>query len=480
MSWYLGDLWIVRLLFQRGLALIYLLAFTSALNQFPALLGERGLLPAPQLLRRTTFRSSPSLFHLHYSDRLFKALAWLGILLSLAALSGSSELGPVWVSFAVWAVMWLLYQSIVNVGQTFYGFGWESMLLEAGFFACFIGPTWSAPAAIPIIALRWMLFRTELGAGLIKLRHDSCWRDLTCLYYHYETQPLPNALSWYFHHFPKRVHRLGVMFSHFVQIVVPFGLFAPQPVAAGAGLLIIAHQLLLIVSGNYAWLNWLTVVLGFTALDDSLFRVLGLAPPQLVERSLAHDIVLYVLGAATVALSIRPALNLVSKHQKMNYNWNPWHVVNAYGAFGSVTRERFEIVVSGSSDATGHEWHEYGFRGKPGAPNRLAPQVAPYHLRLDWLMWFLPLRGFHSVPIWFARFCDKLLENDRGILKLIRQNPFPDRPPARIRALVYKYQFTDPREKAATGAWWRRERVGEFYSTSQTERESGRELDLID
>jgi hypothetical protein len=353
----------------------------------------------------------------------------------------------------------------VNVGQLFYGFGWESMLLEAGFFASFLGPAAVAPSPIPILALRWMLFRTELGAGLIKLRHDSCWRDLTCLYYHYETQPLPNPLSWYFHHFPKRVHRLGVGFSHFVQIVVPFGLFAPQPIAAGAGALIAGHQLLLIVSGNYAFLNWLTVVLAFCSLSDG---VLGLVPPELHDRSLAYEIVLYALGVVTLALSVQPARNLFDKHQKMNYNYNALHLVSAYGAFGSVTRQRFEIVVAGSPELQGDDWRAYEFRAKPGDPKRRPPQVAPYHLRLDWLMWFLPLRGFHSVPRWFVRFVDKLLAGDRQLLKLLRDNPFPDRPPQRIRADVYKYEFTDWKERAATGAWWRRERVAEFYAAQST------------
>src|SRR5687768_18559289 len=89
--------------------------------------------------------------------------------------------------------------------------------------------------SIVILILRWMLFRVELGAGLIKLRHDRCWRDLTCLYYHYETQPLPNPLSRIFHRFPKPLHRLSVAFSHFVQVIVPFGVFAPQPIASIAG-----------------------------------------------------------------------------------------------------------------------------------------------------------------------------------------------------------------------------------------------------
>jgi hypothetical protein len=338
------------------------------------------------------------------------------------------------------------------------------MLLEAGFFASFLGPTQVAPSPLPVIALRWMLFRTEFGAGLIKLRHDECWRDLTCLYYHYETQPLPNALSWYFHWLPKRVHRVGVLFSHFVQIVAPFGLFFPQPIAAAAAGLIVGHQLLLIVSGNYSWLNWLTVVLGITGFGDSMLR--GLLPvevPVTIARSTAHEVALFVLAAVTLALSVKPALNFLDKNQRMNFSYNPWHLVNAYGAFGSVTRERHEIVLEGAADEQGAEWKEYGFRAKPGDVARMPPQLAPYHLRLDWLMWFLPLGGFRNPQPWFIRLVEKLLAGDRQIAKLLRHDPFPGRPPRFIRALIYRYQYTDRRERAASGAWWKRERVGEYW-----------------
>jgi len=199
MESYFGDVWLVRFLIQRGLAAIYLFAFMVVLQQFKPLLGELGLLPVPLFLKHTSFRETPSVFMWRYSDRLLDAVGWTGLVLSAVALSGLSEHAPIWLSAATWLILWVLYLSIVNVGQTFYAFGWESMLLEAGFFATFMGPSQTAPSLIPVLILRWMLFRTELGAGLIKLRHDRCWRDLTCLFYHYETQPLPNPLSWYFH-----------------------------------------------------------------------------------------------------------------------------------------------------------------------------------------------------------------------------------------------------------------------------------------
>jgi hypothetical protein len=473
METYFDGLWLVRLLFQRGLAAIYLTAFLVALNQFPALLGERGLLPVPAFLQGVSFREAPSLFHWRYSDRLLAAVAWLGIALAGLTLLGIPESGPLWLSVAVWWLLWALYLSIVNVGQTFYAFGWESMLLEAAFFAAFLGPRHLEPSPVPILILRWMLFRVELGAGLIKLRHDPCWWDLTCLFYHYETQPLPNPLSWYFHRMPKLFHKLSVLFSHVVQMLAPFGLFAPQPVASIAAGLIIFHQLWLIISGNYSWLNWLTVILGPVGLSDAVLApLLPIAAPELMPRPAIYDRLLYVLAGATLVLSIQPTLNLLSRHQLMNFSYNPLHLVNTYGAFGSITKERYEIVLEGTDAAViapQTAWKAYEFRAKPGDPMRRPPQVAPYHLRLDWLMWFLPFsapsgmvtRGYE---VWFERFVQKLLEGDRQTLKLLRHNPFPERPPNFIRARFYRYHYTDWQERRKTAAWWTRTWIDEYLS----------------
>ena len=255
------------------------------------------------------------------------------------------------------------------------------------------------------------------------------------------------------------MHRFAVLFSHFVQVIVPFGLFAPQPFASNAGALIVFHQLWLIVSGNYAWLNWLTVVLGVTAFSD------WIASPPLVPRSMLNDGVLYLLGAATIVLSIRPALNLFSKHQLMNYSYNPFHIVNTYGAFGSVTKERYEIVIEGSDDL--NQWREYGFKARPGDVQRTPPQVAPYHLRLDWLMWFLPFSvtvrkngiALPGYEVWFIRFVRRLLENDAATTKLLRHNPFAGRAPKFIRALYYRYRYTTAAERKERGTWWHRELI---------------------
>ena len=320
-----------------------------------------------------------------------------------------------------------------------------------------------------------MFFRTELGAGLIKLRHDPCWRDLTCLDYHYETQPLPNPLSWYFHRLPRSVHRFGVLFSHFLQVVCPFGLFAPQPIASVAAGLCITQQLWLILSGNYSWLNWLTVVLGIAGLSDEVLHhaLPYISTPALQPPSFPFTLLLWALAAFTLALSVRPTLNLFSAHQRMNFSYNRYHLVNTYGAFGSVTRERHELIFEGTTDPVptpSSIWKEYGFKGKPGDPCRRPPQVAPYHLRLDWMVWFLPFtvtvtpRGIQArgYELWFLRFVQKLLCADPAILGLMGANPFPEQPPALLRVRLYHYTYTDPETRRVTGAWWNRRLLGEF------------------
>ena len=473
MNVYFGDISITRLLLQRGLAAVYLVAFIAVVHQFKPLLGERGLLPVPAFVKQVSWREAPSLFCWRYSDRLLDVVAWAGVLIAVSAVGGLTEAGPFWLSLSAWLLLWALYLSIVNVGQKFYAFGWESMLLEAGFFTAFLGPLRMKPSFVPVLLLRWMLFRTEVGAGLIKLRHDPCWRELTCLFYHYETQPLPNPLSLYFHRLPKVLHRFSALVSHFVQLVVPFGLFAPQPVATIAGGMIIFHQLWLIISGNYSWLNWLTVVLGFSACSDRVLELAIHMTPPPAPRPLGFDILLYFIGAGTVALSIQPTRNLFSRNQAMNLSYNPFHLVNTYGAFGNVGRTRYEIVMEGTDErmiSPHTRWQEYGFKAKPGDPKRMPPQVAPYHLRLDWLIWFLPF----SVAVtgegirvwgyqrWFLRFVQGLLSGDTGILRLMGANPFPGQPPAFIRALFYEYRYASWQERRETGLWWRRRLLGEY------------------
>src|SRR3954465_2703571 len=228
----LAGYWYSRFVFERGLALIYLIGFIVVINQFIPLLGEHGLLPVARFTEAVPFRVSPSLFYFRPTDVVFRIAGWLGVLLSLVALTGVVQHRSAIAGAVVWALLWVLYLSFVNVGQTFYGFGWETLLCEVGFFTIFIGPSAAAPNTQVLWILRWTLFRLMFGAGLIKLRGDSCWRDLTCLDYYFETEPIPNPLSWYFHWMPHWGHATGVVINHVVELVVPFVFFAPQPIAS--------------------------------------------------------------------------------------------------------------------------------------------------------------------------------------------------------------------------------------------------------
>jgi hypothetical protein len=458
------DYSVARMVLSRGLGAIYLVAFTVALEQFPALLGDRGLLPVSRFVSRVPFRRAPSLFWFRYSDTLLRVVALVGIVVSLAVVVGLPDRLPAGLTMAAWLLLWVLYLSIVNVGQRFYAFGWESLLLEAGFLAIFLGPS-SAAVPLPILWLfRWLVVRVELGAGLIKLRGDPCWRNLTCLYYHHETQPMPNPLSWYFHHLPKALHRVEVAGSHVAQLVAPVLLFLPQPIASVGAAVMIVTQAWLVLSGNFSWLNALTIVLSFSAFDDAaLAHVVSPSSTKGVPL-LWHDALTMAVTLAILVLSYRPAKNLFSRRQVMNASFDPLHLVNTYGAFGHVTRERFEVVLEGTSEdriGAGTVWLEYEFRGKPTDPKRRPRQWAPYHLRLDWLMWFAALSSFHDEP-WFLPMVMKLLQSDAAILRLLAKNPFPDGPPRAIRATLYRYRFTSWKERRATGAYWTRTRIGQY------------------
>ncbi|MEU2582172.1 lipase maturation factor family protein [Streptomyces avermitilis] len=465
MQWFTAtDYWWSRLVFQRALAVVYLVAFLGAALQFRALIGERGMLPVPRFVAQVPFRRAPSVFQLHYSDRFFVAWAGAGCAVSVALVAGLDSRLPLWGAMVLWLVPWVLYLSIVNVGQTWYGFGWESLLLEVGFLAVFLGNDEVGPPVVVLFLLRWVLFRVEFGAGLIKMRGDACWRKLTCLYFHHETQPMPGPLSRFFHHLPKPLHRAEVAANHVTQLVVPVLLFTPQPIATAAAALMILTQLWLVLSGNFAWLNWLTIVLALSAV------AFPGTPPDVPGTPLWYEIVVLAVAAGLVGLSYRPARNMLSRRQVMNRSFDPLHLVNTYGAFGSVSRTRHEVVIEGTADDEPREdadWREYEFKGKPGDPRRWPRQFAPYHLRLDWMMWFAALSPAYAGS-WFGGLVERLLENDRDTLRLLRRSPFPpDAPPRFVRARLYRYRYTTWRELRETGAYWKRTYVREYLPATR-------------
>ena len=471
--------WLTRFLILRWLGLVYFVAFLSLANQVLPLIGKDGLLPADLYLRQaerflgsrgSAFWQLPSLFWVGVSDPWLLSLSWLGVGLSLLVLFG-------YANAILMAALWALYLSFVHIGQDWYSYGWEIQLLETGFLAIFLCPLMDGrpfprrpPPVLVIWMFRWLIFRIMLGAGLIKIRGDACWRDLTCLYYHYETQPIPNPLSRTLHFMPHWFHNLGALWNHFNELVCPWFVFGPRRARHIAGILLFSFQVILIFSGNLSFLNWLTIVPALACFDDTL--LCHIFPRSLVARaaqardtaraSRSQTILVPVLAVLVAVLSISPITNLLSPEQAMNTSFDPLHLVNTYGAFGSVGQMRNEIIFEGTEDATitsSTQWKEYEFKCKPGDPYRRPCIVAPYQYRLDWQIWFAAMSSPDQYP-WTVHLVWKLLHNDPGALGLLATNPFPSPPPHYIRAKLYNYQFAPPQDKS--GAWWIRSQLGNW------------------
>ncbi len=472
-----SNFWLTRLCFQRALAFIYFIGFLILVNQGKALIGSRGLLPARLFINQIKFWQSPSVFFVNSSDSFLIFGAWFGLGLSVLALTGFSESFGLVFSMLVWFLLWAIYLSFVNIGQTFYGFGWEILLLETGFLSIFLGSKDVAPPVLVIWLLRWVLFRVMLGAGLIKIRGDSCWKDLTCMFYHYETQPSPNPLSIYFHRLPGFVHKSAVLFTHFVELIIPFGYFGPRYLRYFAVIITVCFQLMLIVSGNLSWLNYITIVLCVACLDDALLsKIIPITIPENLIAFKFHQYSVWALAGLVGILSWRPVVNMISPGQVMNSSFEPLQLVNTYGAFGSVTRNRMEVVIQGTDDqkiTPTTNWKEYGFKAKPGDVHRMPPLVSPYHYKLDWQMWFAAMSDYSRHP-WILNLVAKFLQDDREVLSLVNSNPFKNSPPKFVRARLYEYHFSQARDPA--GSWWSRELRGEYLPPLSLENAQFKEI----
>jgi hypothetical protein len=488
------SFWLTRFVVLRLLGFVYFFAFLSAALQIVPLVGADGLLPAHAYLDRVAeqlgsptagFLRLPSLFWLDVSDGGLLAAAWIGVALSLLVLCG-------YANALLMAVLWALYFSFVSIGQDWYGYGWEIQLLETGAIAVFLCPLVEGkpfprtpPPFAAILLLRWLSFRIYFGAGLIKMRGDECWRDLTCLVHHYETQPIPNPLSRFYHFRPLWFHKCGALYNHLVELVCPWLMFAPRLARLAAGCLMVLFQGILISSGNLAFLNYLTIVPCLAAFDDAFLR--RLLPRAVVRRAeaaaaaaeplplepgapgptarrplRAGERVAWGYAAVVALLSVPTVLNLLSSTQIMNTSFDRLHLVNTYGAFGSVGAVRREIVFEGTDDAAvtaSTTWKEYDFWCKPGTPSRRPCVIAPFQPRLDWQIWFAAMSRPERYP-WTLHLVAKLLRNDPGALSLLSTNPFPDRPPRFVRAAYYRYEFAPPGNPE--GAWWSRQYLGEW------------------
>jgi hypothetical protein len=471
--------WLTRFIILRFLGFTYAIGFLVAINQIIPLIGEHGLLPLGIFVRRVAdaygstgsgFYHLPSLFWISHADSTLIICGWIGFILSCVVLAGYAN------SIMLFS-LWVLYMSFVHLGQDWYGYGWEIQLLETGFLAIFLCPLLDArpfpnrePPFVIIVLFRWLIFRMMLGAGLIKLRGDEVWRNATALYYHFETQPIPGPLSKWFHFLPRPFLKVGVWYNFLAELVAPWFVFWPRVGRHIAGVIIILLQVILILSGNLSFLNWLTIVPALACFDDGFWsQMLPGALVRRAERAAANArpskpmrITSWAITVIIALLSIQPTLNLLSPQQIMNTSFDPLDLVNTYGAFGSVGKERMNVIFEGTEDENPGDsanWKAYPYKGLPVSLKQRPPQVAPYQLRLDWQMWFAAMSSPEEYP-WTINLVSKLLHNDPEVLDLFAENPFPHKPPRYIKASLYRYRFANPGNDQ--DLWWTRERLGDW------------------
>ncbi len=459
--------------FLRALAVIHAIAFASLWTQLSGLIGPNGILPATSYLNAVREHlSSSSYFQLPTLAWLFGADAFLHVLCAFGLLSAALLFFGI-APLLNLILLWLAYLSLVNVGQIFLGFQWDALLLETTFLAIFLAPrTWLPrfrliePPPLARFLLRWLLFRLMFLSGIVKLTSgDSTWRDLTALTYHFETQPLPNPLAYFVHHLSASFHRATCAGMFFLELVVPFFLFAPRSIRHNAALLLAALQIAIFLTGNYTFFNLLTLALCFLNLDDRFYQsllrrpihrnTLYYNPPSRPLRLLAlaasSILVLFISLQALPSLhrSLRPPgwFNSLASHVA------PFRTFNNYGLFAVMTTERPELIIEGSDDR--RTWHAYELPYKPGDLTRRPPLVAPHQPRLDWQLWFAAL-GSPDQNRWVLPLCEHLLRGTPEVLALFSHNPFPDRPPRHLRIVRYDYRFTSPAQRLATAHWWNR------------------------
>ena len=464
-------------IFLRLLALVYLVAFVSTWVQVQGLAGPDGILPGGDFLRalRSQYGTlaywiAPTLGWVSTSAGFLHALCAAGVASALLLLLG---VAPV----ACLAGLWLLYLSVSILGQSFFWFQWDSLLLETGFLSIFLASWrwWSRPWSDPtprraaLWLLRWLLIRLSVSSAAVKLLSgDPTWQSRTALQHHFETQPLPTWTAWFAHQLPDPLLRAGATATLVIEGIVPLLLVAPRRIRFLGAALIAAFQMAILLTGNYGFFNWLTLALCVLCLDDGVWprswRERVARVPAGARRGSWKAWAIRPIAAACLLLSLVPFLGTLKGptgwlgpiEYAFDLVW-PFRSFNRYGLFAVMTTRRLEIVLEGSED--GAAWVPYQFRWKPGEVERAPRFVAPHQPRLDWQMWFAALNDFRSQP-WFLLLCQRLLQGSDSVEALFARNPFATKPPTYVRAVVYDYHFTDPPERRTAGAWWRREALG--------------------
>ncbi len=487
----------VRWLLPRGIALVYAIAFASWAVQCLGLVGAGGILPAERLLdavhaNDVSWLDFPTLFRWGCSDAGMLWLCWSSVVVALLVMAGVCQR-------PLLAWLWFAYLSLATTGGVFMGFQWDALLLEAGLLVLFLAPwRWWAPrvvAASPdaptgaVFLLHWLLFRLMLLSGWVKLGGgDRVWRDCTALLYHFETQPLPHWIAWWAHQLPRSVHVFDCYIMYAIELGLPLLMWCGRwgRLAACAGFTLL--MLGVAATGNYNFFNLLTIVLALSLLDDRwwparlrhwLHVPLPIDVPR--QRWAAWHAPLYAATALLILLSLVAADGFLTGRipgytaKAPDLLVRPYAAVaglrsvNAYGLFQDMTDERLEVVVEVSDD--GIFYVELPWKWKPSDPTQAPGMVAPHQPRLDWQMWFAVFYGSYvperdndprSPMHWFGAFMQALVEQRESVWALVGEPSIAREKITRARAVLYRYHFTTPEERAKTGRWWRREKLGPF------------------
>lgn len=454
-------------LFLKFLGGIYFFAFLSLNRQVKGLYGSQGIASIRTYLDtihrrygKKLFVRLPTLFWFNTSDRCLVLVTWVGMLGAAFVLAG---IIPALFLF----VLWMCYLSFCQAGGVFLSYQWDALLVEAGFLSIFFAI--QSPPPLPFVYLLWfLLFRLMFSSALAKLLWGSQeWKNLTAMVHHYETQPLPTILGYYAHQQPLFFAKLSVIGVYFFELVMPCLIFTPVPIRCAASLLLVFFQLLIMATGNYAFLNLLTIALCLPLIPNlylSHFEGLSWFIP-LVSANLVIGGLLSVFALIFLLMNALELMAVFLRRRTMFNRLRPfylYHLINPYGLFIHMTTVRDEIIVEGSDD--GREWKVYEFKWKPGNPFCAPRFAAPHQPRLDWQMWFAALGSYTHNP-WFSAFLSRLLEGSEDVLRLLKDNPFPRKPPKYVRSRLYRYHFTDRKIKKETGMWWSRVPVGEYSPT---------------
>lgn len=463
----------MRSIFLRGLGLVYLAAFGSLAAQVDGLIGSRGILPAALFLgdvRRVLgpegYWEFPTLLWLDSSDLSLHVLCWGGVAVSVLLIAGV-------LPGVCLVLLWLLYLSLTVAGQDFLSFQWDALLLEAGLlgvlfapWGLWLGSVQREPSWVVVWLIRWLVFRVMFLSAVVKLTSgDPTWWAWEALRYHYETQPLPTWTSWYVHQMPGWFQKVSVGMMYWAELIAPFFVFGPRRLRTVAFGSIVLLQVLIAATGNYGFFNLLTVVLCLALVEDRDWgrSDAGEIPPapggrlRRVLVGIVGSVVLLVTTMGAVETTWRTA-RFPWPLEMLQQGVSPLRSMNSYGLFAVMTTQRPEILVEGSAD--GVTWKPYPFRWKPGEVDRRPRFTTPHMPRLDWQMWFAALAPNCWSNPWFIRFEQRQLEGSPPVLHLLREDPFPGRPPRYVRARLYQYRFTTRGMKA----WWQREEVGPYCS----------------